>query len=277
MCVPVLCRSLVDACFGFGHLYVNLIYYHMFINPFEKRSFGARFAAVFSFAKQNFFSVLKFYLPVLLLVSLLMFFLTTLSQDSTTSVIASQIMFINCAYMALYVKYNGVVGSFSFKECYSTLGRSFLISIEAGFCTILYLCFPLILILLILLFIKPPFILFITLVTCLVFCAIILSQLYSIHYYFSYKEYKSSFTLFKEVFCMLKGRLLSTLLYIFVFDVLIIAVMLPFVIADACIGYDIFIYLFMPLFAFFVQSNAMVFQYAHLRTSWENEKLVDSE
>ena len=76
---------------------------------------------------------------------------------------------------------------------------------------------------------------------------------------------------------MLKGRLLSTLLYIFVFDVLIIAVMLPFVIADACIGYDIFIYLFMPLFAFFVQSNAMVFQYAHLRTSWENEKLVDSE
>ena len=220
----------------------------MFINPFENRNFSARFATVFSFTKQNFFSVLKFYLPVFLLSSGLMYLLSVFSPNSNMTGV---LMFVNCAYMALYIKHNGVAGVFSFKECYSTLGRSFLISIEAGICVIIYFVIPVFLILLILISIKLPLVLFLILLVCILFAFFILSQLYCVHYYFSYREYKRSFALLKEVFYMLKGSWLSTLLYMFIFDALLIAVSIPFVIADKFIGYNVFTFLLTPLLTFF--------------------------
>ena len=257
----------------------------MFINPFEERDFGARFAAVFSFAKQNFFSVLKFYFPIFLLLSFGLYFCFVSKLNTNVDWAGAFVMLVNWTYMYLYTKYNGNVGSLSYKECYESFGRSFLISIEAGFFSFLYFLLPIIIIIVTFAFciyFGMPKILSIVLFVAIFMVVLCLIQLYQIHYFFSYKEYKGVFKLFKELFGMLKGCWLSTLLYISVFNVmfllLLCLVCIPFFVCYPNADLPaIVLYLISPLLIFFLPDNAIIFQYGHLRALWNKKQLVESE
>ena len=256
-----------------------------YINPFEKRTFSARFKAVFAFIKQNFVQVMKFYLLVFAAIAALVSWFETANPDSSQNNLGSLINFVAFAYFAHYVANQGDVRTVSFKDMLksvvSALGRVFVASLLPIGLAILFVLVFLVYFFAMILIVGGGFdnvsdaffvIVLIPLLVFLLYVAPIFS-IYYIHYYFSYKS-KGYWDALEDSFRMVKGHWWSTMGFIVLFEILQLVVLLPVILLlqekNAFIsGWISNLLIF--IVSFFTMHVVALYQYGHLKTLREEQ------
>lgn len=256
-----------------------------YINPFEKRTFSARFKAVFAFIKQNFVQVMKFYLPIFAAIAALVSWFETAYPDSSLNNLGSLINFVAFAYFAHYVANQGDVRTVSFKDMLksvvSALGRVFVASLLPIGLAILFVLVFLIYFFAMMLIVgggfdnvSLAFIVFV-LLPILVFVLYVtpIFSIYYIHFYFSY-SFKDSYDALEESFRLVKGHWWSTMGFMVLFEILQLIVLLPVILflqeKAAFIGGWIG-NLLIFIVSFFTIHVVALYQYGHLKALREEQ------
>ena len=256
-----------------------------YINPFEKRTFSARFKAVFAFIKQNFVQVMKFYLLVFAAIAALVSWFETAYPDSSLNNLGSLINFVAFAYFAHYVANQGDVRTVSFKDMLksvvSALGRVLVASLlPIGLAILFVLVFLVYFFAMILIvgggfdnvggaffvIVLLPFLAFVLYMTPIL-------SIYYIHFYFSCKL-KDSYDALEESFRLVKGHWWSTMGFIVLFEFLQLIVLLPVILflqekttfISGWIG-NLLIF----IVSFFTIHVVALYQYGHLKTLREEQ------
>ena len=256
-----------------------------YINPFEKRTFSARFKAVFAFIKQNFVQVMKFYLLVFAAIAALVSWFETAYPDSSLNNLGSLINFVAFAYFAHYVANQGDVRTVSFKDMLksvvSALGRVFVASLlPMGLAILFVFVFVVYFLAMILIvgggednvnitfivIVLLPFLAFVLYMTPIL-------SIYYIHFYFSYRL-KDSFEALEESFRLVKGHWWSTMSFMVLFEILQLIVLFPVILllqekASFIGGWMGNLLIF--IVSFFTIHVVALYQYGHLKALREEQ------
>lgn len=253
-----------------------------YFNPFEKRTFSERFKAVFTFFKQNFIQVMKFYLLLFAAISALVSWYEIVSPDSSLNNLGDLISFIALAYFTHYIANRGDVRMVPFKEMLWSMGRALCKMIEAsihllGF-VLLFALVVVVFLVGLLFFLGKDAGVWTYLIACIplfVFIIYILPifSIYYFHFYFS-SNLKDSSGALKESFLMVKGHWWSTFGFTCLFELLQLVIILPvaFILQEKATfvsGWIVNLLLF--ILSFFCVNTAILYQYGHLKTLREEQ------
>lgn len=256
-----------------------------YINPFEKRTFSARFKAVFAFIKQNFVQVMKFYLLVFAAIAALISWYETINPDSSLNNWGSLISFVAFAYFSYYIANRGDVRMVSFKDMWKSIGGAFGKMVEAsilpmGLAVLFVLVFLIYFFAVILILgggfdnVSIAFIAFI-LLPLLVFVLYVtpIFSIYYIHFYFS-SSFKDSYDALEESFRLVKGHWWGTMGFMVLFEILQLIVLLPVILllqekASFIGGWMGNLLIF--IVSFFTIHVVALYQYGHLKALREEQ------
>lgn len=261
-----------------------------YINPFEKRTFSERFCAVFAFAKQNFVQVIKYNLPLFMVIAALFAWFISANPDSKMNNLGSLVNFVCFSYFTHYMLNRGDMSATSFKKMLGSTGRAFVKVFVASIPVVIILIPVISVVLFVTIIAAKAKVLIIVGLVFVLFCLFILymipfGMLYCAHYYFSNK-FKSTVDAFKESYRMIKGHWWSTFGFILVIGIIgelvVVLVSVPFLLL-----LPNFIGMFLSLVIafvvlFFTTHTALVFQYGHLKSlvdecGIENELVIEEE
>ena len=256
-----------------------------YINPFEKRTFSARFKAVFAFIKQNFVQVMKYDLLIFAAIAALVSWYETANPDSSINNLGSLINFVAFAYFAYYVNNQGDVRAASFKDMLKSLGsafgRVFIASLLPLGLAVLFVLVFLIYFFVMILIVGGGFdnvsiaFIVIVLIPLLVFVLYVtpIFSIYYIHYYFSCKS-KGYWDALEDSFRMVKGHWWSTMGFMVLFEILQLIVLLPVILllqekASFIGGWMGNLLIF--IVSFFTMHVVALYQYGHLKILREEQ------
>ena len=243
-----------------------------YINPFEKRTFSARFRAVFAFAKQNFVQVIKYDLILLMVIAALLAGWICVYPNSKINNLGSLANFVCFSYFTHYLLNRGEMSATSFKNMLRSTGGAFVKVFVASF-LVLAILIPITIVFVIVGGIALKFnpviggLIFVLFGLLILYMTPILNIYYT-HYYFS-KKNNSSVEALKDSYLMIKGHWWSTFGLVFVIgligELIVVLISIPILIL-----LPIFIGTFLSLtIAFivfiFTLHAASIFQYGHLK------------
>lgn len=245
-----------------------------YINPFEKRTFSARFRAVFAFAKQNFLQVIKYNLILFMVIAALFAWFISANPDSKMNNLGSLVNFVCFSYFTHYMLNRGDMSATSFKKMLGSTGRAFVKVFVASIPVAIILIPVISVVLFVTIIAAKAKVLIIAGLVFVLFGLVILYMMpiwnmYYAHYYFSNK-FKSTVDAFKESFRMIKGHWWSAFGFILVFGLIgeltVVLVSIPIlVLLPGFIGMFLSLTIAFIVF-FFTTHTALVFQYGHLKT-----------
>lgn len=273
-----------------------------YITPFEERIFGARFRAVFEFAKQNFVSAVKYNLLLFIVLGALFGWLITILPDNPSGssilrILAQFSVFFVClSYFTHYIENKGNMSSTSFKQMFASsaiaFGKMFIAGIlpfiagliigipiallivtsahfGGGGTTSILLSILLLLFLLLVLYLLP------------------IMNIYYVHFYFSC-SFKNMIGIFKESYRMVKGHWWSTFLFGIIWGYiksiaqipLVVVLLLPLMGLQDKVTLAILTGISLALSyigSFFTTDAALIFQYGHLKALKEKQEIKEEE
>ena len=251
-----------------------------YINPFEYRTFSQRFKCIFAFMKQNFIPVMKFELPVFIVISALLSWVTTTNPNLNLNNLGSIINFAAFAYFTHYITKQGATSKIPFKNILQSIGKAFAKIFEAsliplGFGLLLAIIVGIFMFVVMVLFKDNPIILVLSFLPILGGCIYIIPiiNIYYIHFYFSSKL-SHGLDILKESFLLVKGHWWSTFGFMTLFEIVQIVIFLPLILISSektFVG-EWISNLALFIIAFFCIHTVTLFQYGHLKTLRDEKK-----